>query len=97
MFLVLKDEGNWFMFPAFRALNKLTIKYYLLDELFGANIFTKLGIHYKYPQIQLKEDGILNANFHTHVGHYEILVMPFSLHNAPSNFESLMKKKNHPF
>jgi hypothetical protein len=86
--------------PEFQALSNLKVKdkfpiqfiYDLLDALKGAQFFTKLNPHSGYHQIHMKYVDIPKTSFHTHEGHYEFLVMPFGLFNAPSTFQSLMNK-----
>ena len=100
MLFVKKKDGTLWMCVDYRQLNKMTVKNkYLLpriDDLFnqlkGASVFLKIDLQFGYHQLRIKDANVHKTVFRTRYGHYEFLVMPFGLINAPTTFMDLMNR-----
>ena len=93
------------MFIDYRELNKLTVKnrYPLprIDDLFnqlqGASYFSKIYLRSGYHQLRVREEDIPKIAFRNRYGHFDFVVMPFGLSNAPADFMDLMNRVYRPF
>ena len=97
---VPKKDGGLRLCVDYRGLNAVTIKNRhplpliteTLDRLSGAKVFSKLDLKDAYHRIRIKRGDEWKTAFRTRYGHFEYLVMPFGLANAPATFQAYINR-----
>ncbi|KAL0176948.1 hypothetical protein M9458_029278 [Cirrhinus mrigala] len=97
-FFVAKKDGGLRPCIYYRIINQGTIKFRYplplvpaaLEQLRSARIFTKLDLRSAYNLVRIREGDEWKTAFMTPTGHYEYLVMPYGLVNAPSVFQNFI-------
>src|SRR6201992_377447 len=95
---VKKKDGSLRLCVDYRALNDITVKDRhplprideTLNQIRGANFFTRLDLRGYFNQIRIKEGDEWKTAFRTRYRLYESLVMPFGLTNAPATAQRFM-------
>ena len=89
----------------YRQVNKVIVKSKyplpiiedLFDQLKGVGVCLKIDLRSGYYQLRVKEVDVPKTTFRTRYGHYEFLVMPFGMTNAPAAFMDLMNRVFRPY
>ena len=79
----LNDALRWIRYP-------IPNKKDLLQRLVNSRIFSKFDMKSGFWQIQVAKKDRYKTAFVVPFAHYEWNVMPFSLKNAPSEFQNMM-------
>lgn len=99
-FFVAKKDGGLRPCIDYRALNNITVKFRYplplvpaaLEQLRDAKIFSKLDLRSAYNLVRIRQGDEWKTAFVTPTGHYEYLVMPYGLSNAPSVFQGFINE-----
>ena len=62
----------------------------MFDQMREAKVFSKIDLSSRYHLVRIKDEYIYKTTFRTRYGHYEFVVVPFGLTNAPATFTCLI-------
>jgi hypothetical protein len=102
---VKKKDGTLRLCIDSRQLNKVMVKNKyplpwiddLFDQLKGAKVFSKIDLRSGIYQMRIRGQDVPKIAFRTCYGHFEFLVLPFGLTNAPALFMDLMNRVFQPY
>ncbi len=97
---VPKKDGGLRLCVDYRGLNAITVKnQYLLpliteimDRVTGAQYFSKIDLKDAYYRLRIKAGDEWKTAFRTQYGHYEFIVVPMGLTNAPATFQAYINQ-----
>ena len=100
-----KKDGTLRLCIDSRQLNKVMVKNKyplpwiddLFDQLKGAKVFSKIDLRSGIYQMRIRGQDVPKIAFRTCYGHFEFLVLPFGLTNAPALFMDLMNRVFQPY
>jgi hypothetical protein len=95
---VKKKDGSLRMCVDYRKLNDITVKNRyplplissILDRFRKSVIFSKFDLRGAYNLLRIREGDEWLSAFRSEFGHFEYLVVPFGLANAPAVFQNMM-------
>jgi len=102
---VKNKDGSLRLCIDYHELNKVTVKNRyplpriddLFDQLAGTVVFSKIHLISGYHQLKVKKEDVPKTAFRMRYDHYEFLVLPFGLTNAPAFFMDLMNRVIRPY
>ena len=97
---VPKKGGELRLCVDYRGLNAVTVKdrspipliENIMERLMGATVFTKLDLKNAYHRIRIRKGDEWKTAWRCRYGHFEYMVMPFGLVNAPATFQSRIEE-----